>query len=76
MATCLGCPAIALTGLKLGMAAAMGGGLMGYATGRIIEEHEYDIVLVLLLGEEARKYFLMCRKITCKNIVQEGTGYR
>ena len=51
VATCLGCPAIALTGLKLGMAAAMGGGLMGYATGRIIEEHEYDIVLVLLLGK-------------------------
>ena len=42
MATCLGTPVIALTGLKMGMFAAMGGGIMGFATGKMFAEHEYD----------------------------------
>ena len=41
VATCLGTPAIALTGLKLGMFAAVGGGIMGFATGKMFAEHEY-----------------------------------
>ena len=40
VATCLGTPAIALTGLKLGMFAAVGGGIMGFATGKMFAEHE------------------------------------
>jgi hypothetical protein len=40
VATCLGTPVIALTGLKLGMFAAMGGGIMGFATGKMFAEHE------------------------------------
>ena len=42
MATCLGTPVIALTGLKMGMFAAMGGGIMGFATGKMFAEHEYE----------------------------------
>ena len=40
IATCIGTPAIALTGLKLGMFAAVGGGIMGFATGKMFAEHE------------------------------------
>ena len=40
VATCLGTPVIALTGLKMGMFAAMGGGIMGFATGKMFAEHE------------------------------------
>ena len=40
VATCLGTPAIALTGLELGMFAAVGGGIMGFATGKMFAEHE------------------------------------
>ena len=40
VATCVGSPAIAVTGLKLGMAAALGGGILGYATGKMMAEHE------------------------------------
>jgi hypothetical protein len=40
VATCLGTPVIALTGLKLGMFAAMGGGIMGFATGKMFAEDE------------------------------------
>ena len=40
VATCLGTPVIALTGLKLGMFAAVGGGIMGFATGKMFAEHE------------------------------------
>ena len=42
VATALGTPAIALMGLKLGMAAGLGGGMMGFATGRMFAENEYD----------------------------------
>ena len=42
VATCLGTPVIALTGLKMGMFAAVGGGIMGFATGKMFAEHEYD----------------------------------
>jgi hypothetical protein len=45
VATCLGTPAIALTGLKLGMFAAVGGGIMGFATGKMFAEHEYVLFL-------------------------------
>ena len=41
VATALGTPAIAFTGLKLGMAAALGGGMMGFFTGRVFAENEY-----------------------------------
>ena len=40
VATCLGTPVIALTGLKMGMFAAVGGGVMGFATGKMFAEHE------------------------------------
>ena len=40
VATCLGTPVIALTGLKLGLFAAVGGGIMGFATGKMFAEHE------------------------------------
>ena len=38
VASCLGGPVILVAGLKLGMFAAMGGGMMGYTTGKIIQE--------------------------------------
>ena len=41
VATCLGTPVIALTGLKMGIFAAVGGGVMGFATGKMFAEHEY-----------------------------------
>ena len=41
VATALGTPAIALMGLKLGLAAALGGGMMGFVTGRIFAQNEY-----------------------------------
>ena len=40
IATCIGSPVTALAGLKLGMFAAVGGAIMGFATGKMIEEHE------------------------------------
>ena len=40
VATCLGTPVIALTGLKMGIFAAVGGGVMGFATGKMFAEHE------------------------------------
>ena len=40
VATFLGGPVIFLAGLKLGMFAAIGGGIMGYATGKMFAEHE------------------------------------
>ena len=40
VATCLGTPVIALTGLKMGVFAAVGGGVMGFATGKMFAEHE------------------------------------
>ena len=38
VASCLGGKVILVAGLKLGMFAAMGGGMMGYTTGKIIQE--------------------------------------
>ena len=40
VATCLGTPVIALTGLEMGVFAAVGGGVMGFATGKMFAEHE------------------------------------
>ena len=40
VATGLGTPAIVFMGLKLGMAFALGGGMMGFVTGRIFAENE------------------------------------
>ena len=40
VATFVGGPVIFLAGLKLGMFAAIGGGIMGYATGKMFAEHE------------------------------------
>ena len=40
VATCLGTPVIALTGLKMGVFAAVGGGVMGFATGKMFAGHE------------------------------------
>ena len=31
-----------MAGLKLGMFAAVGGGIMGYTTGKMFAEHEYS----------------------------------
>ena len=39
IASCLGGPVMFGVGLKLGMFAAIGGGIMGYTTGKMIEEH-------------------------------------
>ena len=36
----LATPVILFMGLKLGMFAAIGGGIMGYATGKMFAEHE------------------------------------
>ena len=40
IATCLGSPVCAVAGLKLGMFAAVAGGIMGYTTGKMFAEHE------------------------------------
>ena len=40
IATCLGSPVCVLAGLKLGMFAAVAGGIMGYTTGKMFAEHE------------------------------------
>ena len=40
IATCIGGPAILVVGLKLGMFAAIGGGIMGYTTGKMFADHE------------------------------------
>jgi hypothetical protein len=40
IATCVGSPVMALAGLKLGMFAAVGGAIMGFATGKMFAEHE------------------------------------
>ena len=40
IATCIGGPAILVVGLKLGMFAAIGGGMMGYTTGKMFADHE------------------------------------
>ena len=40
IATCVGSPVTALAGLKLGMFAAVGGAIMGFATGKMFAEHE------------------------------------
>ena len=40
IATCVGGPAILVVGLKLGMFAALGGGIMGYTTGKMFVDHE------------------------------------
>ena len=40
IATCVGGPAILVVGLKLGMFAALGGGIMGYTTGKMFADHE------------------------------------
>ena len=40
IASCIGGPAILVAGLKLGMFAAIGGGIMGYTTGKMFAEHE------------------------------------
>ena len=40
IATCVGGPAVLVAGLKLGMFAAIGGGIMGYTTGKMFAEHE------------------------------------
>ena len=39
IASVLGGPVCLMAGIKLGMVAALGGGIMGYTTGRMIEEH-------------------------------------
>ena len=39
VASCLGGPVMFAAGLKLGVFAAVGGGMMGYTTGKIIQEH-------------------------------------
>ena len=39
IASCLGGPVIFVAGLKLGMFAAIGGGIMGYTTGKMLEKH-------------------------------------
>ena len=39
IASMLGGPVCLMAGIKLGMVAALGGGIMGYTTGRLIEEH-------------------------------------
>ena len=49
VATCLGTPVIALTGLKMGMFAAMGGGIMGFATGKLFADHEYEVVTMIVV---------------------------
>ena len=38
IATVLGAPVILIAGLKLGMFAAIGGGAMGYTTGKMFSE--------------------------------------
>ena len=40
IATCIGGPAILVVGLKLGIIAAIGGGIMGYTTGKMFADHE------------------------------------
>ena len=40
IAGCIGGPAILVAGLKLGICAAIGGGIMGYTTGKIVADHE------------------------------------
>ena len=40
IATCVGGPAVLVAGLKLGMFAAIGGGIMGYTTGKMFADHE------------------------------------
>ena len=40
IAPCVGSPVMALAGLKLGMFAAVGGAIMGFATGKMFAEHE------------------------------------
>ena len=39
IATALGAPVIFVAGLKLGMFAAIGGGAMGYTTGKMFSDH-------------------------------------
>ena len=39
IASCIGGPAILVAGLKLGICAAIGGGIMGYTTGRMFSDH-------------------------------------
>ena len=39
IASVLGGPVCLMAGIKLGMVAAIGGGIMGYTTGKLIEEH-------------------------------------
>ena len=39
VASCLGGPVMFVAGLKLGVFAAVGGVMMGYTTGKIIQEH-------------------------------------
>ena len=40
IATCLGSPVCVVAGLKLGLFAAVAGGIMGYTTGKMFAEHE------------------------------------
>ena len=40
VASCLGGPVMFVAGLKLGVWAAVGGGMMGYTTGKMFADHE------------------------------------
>ena len=39
LASVLGGPVVLIAGLKLGMFAAIGGGIMGYTTGKMFSDH-------------------------------------
>ena len=46
IASCLGGPVCVLAGLKLGMFAAVGGGIMGYTTGKMFAESGFEPIFL------------------------------
>ena len=44
VASCLGAPVCLAVGLKLGMFSAIGGAIMGYTTGKMLEKHGYALI--------------------------------
>ena len=49
VASVLGGPVVLIAGLKLGMFAAIGGGIMGYTTGKMFSDHGYTSVYITVL---------------------------
>ena len=70
IATCIGGPAVLVAGLKLGMFAAIGGGIMGYTTGKMFAEHEEKEAVFKELPDE-----IGSKKAKKKNVLKRIEEY-